>query len=210
MRPELQAYLDGEVRLEELPPELHEAAKGWELLLSEIDADQEAGPVPAFVEARVMAEILGSDEAPASTDDRAGGPIPWLLRPREIRVSPLTGLLAAAAIAFLMLAPWRDAPMPLPGGSVAESTIYVQFRLEAPSARSVAVSGDFNEWGDGQELTDHDGDGIWTGRIAVQPGIHEYMFVIDGDEWVTPPDADGYRDDGFGSRNGVVTVLPAA
>ena len=46
--------------------------------------------------------------------------------------------------------------------------------------------------------------------MAVEPGIHEYMFVVDGAEWITPPGAEGYRDDGFGSRNAVVTVLPTA
>jgi hypothetical protein len=34
------------------------------------------------------------------------------------------------------------------------------------------------------------------------------MFVIDGERWITPPLADDFVDDGFGSRNGVVVVRP--
>ena len=35
-----------------------------------------------------------------------------------------------------------------------------------------------------------------------------FMFVIDGSRWVTPPLADDFVDDGFGSKNGVVIVGP--
>jgi hypothetical protein len=34
------------------------------------------------------------------------------------------------------------------------------------------------------------------------------MFVIDGTQWITPPLADDFVDDGFGARNGVVVVRP--
>jgi 1,4-alpha-glucan branching enzyme len=90
---------------------------------------------------------------------------------------------------------------------VTQAVVYVQFVLDAPGAVSVAVSGDFNEWDRGaHRLDDPDGDGVWTGRVPVRPGIHEYMFVIDGERWVTDPGAQRYADDGFGNRNAVLAV----
>ena len=203
MRAELQAYLDGELRFEELPAELQEQASGWDAVLADLDDLPGVGEsAPVWIEAAVMDEV-GFEDGETSQE----GLFRWLTRPREVRVSPLWGGLAAAALAAVMVLTGRGAEL---DGTPDATTIYVQFTMEAPSARSVAVAGDFNDWEAGHELTDTDGDGVWTGRIAVQPGIHEYMFVIDGSEWVTPPTAEGYRDDGFGSRNAVVTVLPAA
>ncbi|MGI9627497.1 MAG: glycogen-binding domain-containing protein [Longimicrobiales bacterium] len=219
MRPEIQQYLDGEVRFDELSGELQEQARAWDRLMGEL----EHGPAveiqgggaadalaPSWIEDAVMDEISLERPLHGPTPDRRGF-VGWLVRPKEIRVSPLFGGLAAAALAALILLPGNGVPSGTDenGGAVA-ATIYVQFLMEAPSARTVAVAGDFNDWAGEHELVDPDGDGVWTGRIAVQPGIHEYMFVVDGEEWVTPPGAEGYRDDGFGNRNGVVTVLPTA
>ena len=88
----------------------------------------------------------------------------------------------------------------------AMATIYVQFMLEAPSAQSVAVAGDFNSWMPELVLTDPDGDGVWSGRVALKPGVHQYMFVIDGSQWLTDPGAGRYVDDGFGNRNAVLVI----
>ena len=201
MRPELQAYLDGELRFEDLPAELKEQARGWDLVMMVREGGHDAGDrAPAWIEDAVMEEVRAGARS-------GGGPLGWLLRPREVRISPLTGLLAAAALAALIMIPGRGPSGEEIGGT---TTLYVQFVMEAPTAQSVAVAGDFNGWEAEHELVDADGDGVWTGRIAVEPGIHEYMFVVDGEQWVTPPGAEGYRDDGFGNRNAVVTVLPTA
>jgi len=42
--------------------------------------------------------------------------------------------------------------------------------------------------------------------VPVLPGVHEYMFIVNGDTWVTDPRADRYVDDGFGNRNAVLAV----
>jgi hypothetical protein len=55
-----------------------------------------------------------------------------------------------------------------------------------------------------------DGDGVWTGAVPLPPGLHKYMFLIDGKEWVTDPHAERYYDDGYGMRNAVITVVPPA
>ena len=83
----------------------------------------------------------------------------------------------------------------------------MQFVFAAENAQSVAVAGDFNQWQPTTgELRDADGDGVWTALVAVDPGLHKYMFVVDGEEWVTDPRADSYVDDGFGMRNALIAV----
>lgn len=204
MKPEIHAYLDGEVRFEDLSPELQDEARRWDGLLAETEPATGAGLAPSWVESAVMAEVLAES---AHTDPpRRGGFLDWLIRPRSVSISPLLGGLSLAGIALLM----TMIASPRQGGRGTDGEgaqrVLVQFVLEAPAARSVSVAGDFNEWGEDGLLTDVDGDGVWTGRIEVEPGVHEYMFVIDGTEWVTDPGAESYRDDGFGSRNAVLTV----
>lgn len=88
--------------------------------------------------------------------------------------------------------------------------VYVEFTLEAPEAGAVAVAGDFTGWEPSVRLEDRDGDGVWSGRVPLQPGIHEYMFVVDGERWITDPHAERYSRDGFGNRNAVLTIaLPS-
>jgi hypothetical protein len=203
MRAELQAYLDGELAFAELPEELRPEAERWERLLAD-------------------ARSLGAERAPAELEFRIRRALPrperkssvrraaeWAIRPRSVRVSPLVGLAAAAALAFIIVLPRLEAPSPasepIPGAA-SVTTIYVQFMLEAPSAQSVAVAGDFNSWEPELALTDPDGDGIWTGRVALKPGVHQYMFVIDGSQWLTDPEAGRYVDDGFGNRNAVLVI----
>ena len=82
----------------------------------------------------------------------------------------------------------------------------VQFVLEAPGATSVSVAGDFSGWEAQHTLVDPEGDGVWTARIPVEPGVHEYMFVLDGSDWVTDPAAELRVDDGFGQENAVLAI----
>lgn len=197
MRRELQAYLDGELSFDQLPAELRDEARRWERLLADVRETRPQG-APAGLQARVLRALPERRRRP--TVVRLAD---WAVRPRSVRISPLAGLAAAAVIAFLLFLPRGDTPLVEPEDG---ATIYVQFLLEAPTAKSVAVAGDFNQWAPEMVLTDADGDGIWTGRVALKPGVHQYMFVIDGSEWLTDPNADRYADDGFGNRNAVLVI----
>ncbi len=65
----------------------------------------------------------------------------------------------------------------------------IEFSYTDPSASSVALAGDFNEWStSATPLSDEDGDGIWTVVIALPAGSHEYKFVVNGGTWVADPD----------------------
>lgn len=189
----LQAYLDGDLPLEGLPVDLRARAEEWDGLLEEIRIATPAG-APLGLDARVMTAI--------ESDRASVGPgwLTWLLRPRMVPVPPAAVLAAAAILLVLGL-------VGLPDGSTnADSLVYVQFVVDAPTAETVHLVGDFTEWQPTVELEDADGDGVWSGRVPLQPGVHEYMFVIDGADWITDPNAAGYQDDGFGQQNAIVAV----
>lgn len=222
MNERLQAYLDGDLPLEDLPPEDRERARRWDAFVDELRSSTRS-TAPAGLEARVMAEAPESPEAPVWR--RALG---WLVEPRTVRVSPLAGVAAAAALALAIVLPTTlldrggegVATAPGPDGPASTAVaagdgegaagpaerVLVQFRLRAPEASSVAVAGDFTNWEPTHYLSDADGDGVWTGRVPLTPGLHQYMFVVDGSRWVTDPGAERHVDDGFGHRNAVVTI----
>lgn len=218
MREELHRYLDEELELGELPRELREEAEAWEAFLADVQA---AGPAaaPPGLAARVLDAVLAGGDLPEGVAAAgAEGLSPpwwrraaeWWVRPRPVPVSPLAGLLVAAAIVLLVLAPPRL--LGPPEVETASATagepgpVYVKFFLEAPSARSVYLAGDFNGWSADIPLHDPDGDGVWSATVGLPPGVHEYMFVVDGERWVTDPYAERYADDGFGNRNAVLAI----
>ncbi|MDH3272021.1 MAG: isoamylase early set domain-containing protein [Gemmatimonadota bacterium] len=186
----------------------------WERMIAAFrqSAPHSSG-APPWLETRVMAEIEALPEKGSLA--RA---LEWLVRPAPIRVSPLVGVAALALFALVLTVP-RGSLGPSgagPDGVAAgtepdnETVVYVQFVLDAPSATSVAVAGDFSEWQPAFSLDDVDGDGVWTGRVPVEPGVHTYMFLIDGTRWETDPRAERYSDDGFGNKNAVLAVAAGA
>lgn len=202
MTDDIRRYLDGEVTLDSLPTEVRAQAQAWDRMLEAFRVDQASESAPHWLEDRVMAEIHALPEPGALSRTWQ-----WLLRPQPIQLSPaVLGLTAAAAVVVFLL-PRGNVPQGTPqGGSMDASVVSVQFVLEAPGARSVAVGGDFDAWSGSYMLEDPDGDGVWTGRVPVTPGLHSYMFLLDGAEWVTDPRASRYNDDGFGNRNAVLAV----
>ena len=211
MNDELHRHVDGAVQADDVEREDREDADEWDRMVAVFRTAAPRGAAPPWLEQRVMAEI---EALPQQTVLRRM--IAWLLDPAPVRVSPLAAGLVTAVFALVLLLPGRaDSPVPSygagggPTGPV-ESVVYVQFMLEAPMATSVAVAGDFSEWEPSFTLEDVDGDGVWTGRIPVRPGVHGYMFLIDGTDWRTDPHAERYQDDGFGNRNAILAVAAGA
>lgn len=201
MREEIRRYLDGEIGMEGIPEGVRAEAQAWDRLLASVKEETPRGKAPPWLEQRVMADI---DALPVR--GRWSRLVAWLLRPQPVRITPLVGGLAVAGLAALLLWSGPFAPRQARETPGEDIMVYVQFTLEAPQASSVAVGGDFDAWGGSHPLSDPDGDGVWTGRIPVAPGVHVYMFLVDGSEWVTDPQADRYTDDGFGNQNAVLAV----
>ena len=84
----------------------------------------------------------------------------------------------------------------------------VLFSHAHASASSVHLAGDFNGWDPGaQELSDEDGDGVWTVTLEVAPGRYEYKFVIDGGaSWELDTGNPERVGDNHGGENSVIVV----
>ena len=64
-----------------------------------------------------------------------------------------------------------------------------QFVLVAPRAASVALVGDFNDWDPGRTPLHPAATGVWSVNVPLQPGQHQYAFVVDGKDWRPDPAA---------------------
>ena len=94
------------------------------------------------------------------------------------------------------------------GWAGRERLVVVRFELAAPEARTVALVGDFTEWGDGVlDLEDRDGDGLWTATVRLRPArSYSYNFVVDGEVWIVDPNAELNVEDGFGGMSSVIIL----
>jgi 1,4-alpha-glucan branching enzyme len=85
-------------------------------------------------------------------------------------------------------------------------TVFVRLVLLQPVAQSVSVAGDFNGWDPTQTKLERSDGGVWTATIPLKPGRYQYMFVIDGKQWIADPLAAEEATDGFGAQNAVLDV----
>jgi 1,4-alpha-glucan branching enzyme len=71
-------------------------------------------------------------------------------------------------------------------------------------AKRVFLAGDFNGWDPAtSRMTKR--NGAFRKRMQLDPGEHQYKFVVDG-EWQTDPAAMAQVPNNMGSMNSVVTV----
>jgi hypothetical protein len=113
--------------------------------------------------------------------------------------------LALAALLLVGLLPLGFFSLPATdsAGLAAEveaHPVLVQFRLDASSVSSVSLVGSFSGWATAAELRES-APGIWTVTVPLKPGVHDYLFLVDGAEWVVDPAAHPVEDD-FGGTNG--------
>lgn len=81
----------------------------------------------------------------------------------------------------------------------------VALELVKPGAKSVCVAGSFNGWKPEATPLTARADGRWVGDLAVKPGRHEYLFVVDG-QWLPDPNAKETVQNPFGGHNSVLIV----
>jgi hypothetical protein len=133
----------------------------------------------------------------------------WLVQPQAVQLRPV---LAAAAImaAVVAGAVFRHATLNGNGGVGPETpVVLVRFELDAPRAHSVSLAGSFNDWSASElDMARSPATGRWTITVPLPSGEHEYMFVVDGEQWVPDPNAHAQVDDGFGQSNSVIVVGP--
>jgi len=97
------------------------------------------------------------------------------------------------------------APKPEPLKSDFPKPNRVSLEFVKSDARKVFVAGSFNEWKPEATPLSLQGNGHWVGNLAVKPGRHEYLFVVDG-QWLPDPNAKESVQNPFGGRNSVLIV----
>src|SRR5438046_2546483 len=168
LHPLVKRFLDGELRLADLPPELHAEARAAERLLGAVDR----APVtlPAALEARVMAEVRQRVIAPSARRWWHRLAEPWEIRLR-LRPWILGPALAAAAVLVLILARSQP-PVPPVAVAAAPESVYVRFVLYAPGAHRVSVAGTFNQWdATTAPLAPAGAAGVWARPVAAVQAV---------------------------------------
>ncbi|MFH5885060.1 hypothetical protein ACG2F4_12175 [Halalkalibaculum sp. DA3122] len=222
-------YLDGELPGKKERKILHLIADDEELrslLRFEIKLrhsfrggrDPSSFEVPEGFSDRVMKQITRS--APVAETSKQAEEhstwVEWLWRPRPIQWRPAYTMVLLLVLAVLLVVPpylgqQQSPDRELASGqtvreiSASVDQVWTRFVYIDETARSVAVAGDFNDW-EPQPLTKEQVNGktVWTGLVSMNRGEHRYMFVKNGEQWVTDPLAPMHREDGFGNKNAVI------
>ncbi|MBN1870765.1 MAG: AAA family ATPase [Candidatus Omnitrophica bacterium] len=87
----------------------------------------------------------------------------------------------------------------------AKAFFTTRFAIEAPGAKSVYVTGSFNDWSldDGCRLKERDGQ--WEVYIPLRPGFYKYQFIVDG-VWKEDPGNPRRERNSFGDINSLIEV----
>ena len=99
-------------------------------------------------------------------------------------------------------APGKPAPKKASAKPAKKKTT---FKLRAPEATQVFVAGCFNDWDPAADALMPGEEGTWTCALMLEPGEHEYRFVVDG-VWWDDPMAEMRRPNDCGCENCVIIV----
>ena len=88
----------------------------------------------------------------------------------------------------------------------AKDIMVTIFSLEAPDARSVYVTGSFNDWSLDESCRMRlETEGRWTVHVPLRPGTHKYQFIVDG-RWREDPSNPRQERNSFGDINSLIEV----
>lgn len=80
----------------------------------------------------------------------------------------------------------------------------VTFTINAPNAKNVYISGDFNNWKKDPCIS-LSGNGKWARKVPLRPGQYHYRFIVD-DQWITDPENPSLERNPFGEFNSLIKV----
>jgi hypothetical protein len=181
------------------------------------EPDPASFTVPESFSDAVMSQIESGKETRTKIDSEKKTPVYNLFSARKVTLNPV---YAAAAVILLSIGfGWlfslqqQDSHIAFSGEldtstelvSYNDSEIWIRFVYFDEDAESIEVAGDFSDWDPVALSREYVGDKqVWTGLIPMNRGEHRYMFVRDGEEWITDPLAAVQQDDGFGNKNAVL------
>jgi hypothetical protein len=78
-----------------------------------------------------------------------------------------------------------------------------ELRFAVPGASRVDLVGDWTGW---QAVPlQRAADGRWVVRVRLEPGVHRFNLVVDGQRWIAP-EGSAAVDDGFGGKTSLLVV----
>ena len=125
---------------------------------------------------------------------------------RPLPATATAVLLAGLIFAFKAFGPLPATHQPI-AAAVSSGDRTVNFTLDWPVAEKVAVIGSFNGWRPEHYFMHRNpSDGNWELTVRLQPGRYAYAFLIDDKQIIADPRSLWELDDGFGTRNSIITI----
>jgi hypothetical protein len=211
MNPQVQKALDGDSSVQALNPSERAELAAVEAQIDAVLCAVPVEPLPDLAPAVLERIRRESSRARAQIAAPALSPAPrrkatdWLWRPQSISITWRPAYVFAAAAVFMMVFAAGSLRSRSTVVARAPQQVFTQFVLSAPGAKRVAVAGDFSEWKPVHVMTRSQA-GVWTVVVPLDPGVHDYAFVVDGERWVPDPAAPSVND-GFGGVNSRLAVL---
>jgi chromosome partitioning protein len=87
-----------------------------------------------------------------------------------------------------------------------EKLYNTKFWIAAVGAKSVYVTGSFNDWSLDDSCRLKEVGGRWETDIALKPGVYKYQFIVDG-VWKEDPNNTRKERNSFGDINSLVEVI---
>jgi chromosome partitioning protein len=84
----------------------------------------------------------------------------------------------------------------------------VRFTIEDPNARSVYVTGSFNDWSLDDNCRLKRTGNVWETTLPLRPGVYKYQFIVDG-VWREDPQNPNKERNSFGDVNSLIEVKTA-
>jgi len=87
----------------------------------------------------------------------------------------------------------------------AAGLMRTDFALRAPDAKSVYVTGSFNDWSLDESCRMRQENDQWVVSVALKPGVYKYQFIVDG-RWKEDPSNPMQERNSFGDINSLIEV----
>ncbi|MFP4086689.1 MAG: glycogen-binding domain-containing protein [Desulfobacteraceae bacterium] len=81
----------------------------------------------------------------------------------------------------------------------------VEFRISAPGAETVLLSGSFNGWSENTDVMKKDQTGTWKKVKMLPQGRYEYKFIVDG-TWTLDPNCPETACNQYGTDNDIIEI----
>jgi hypothetical protein len=204
MKDSIHSWLDGELPQDVLSSADEAELRELESAIALTTSRLRTADVPDFT-TRVLEALPRREPVPVITPWAAlSRLVAWVWSPKQIVVRP--AYVFAGALATILLVTGLQLPGARGGEASVAATapaddqhLFVQFRLDVGDASTVSLAGSFTGWQPQYQLQQV-APGVWSALIALEPGVHDYLFIVDGEDWIADPVAHPV-DDGFGGTN---------